>query len=451
MLRYETVRRVRQLPYPGKILVSVGEKVTAGQPVAEINQLPGPMAKIRVTSQLATARARLNETVLVSEGERVEKGDIVACNVVFNEMQICRSPVRGIVSMLSDNLGCVYVRQFKPVELEDTVAYNVPELLRIPPEQRLEDCILVQPGDYVVPGQVLAKAISHTKGGAFSRTALFNEYVTSEVFGRVLSIGSGIIVINAKQSAARIIAYLDGTVVDIKDDSQVVVEGTVRRLVGAYGIGGEQIGRLHIVNTQDGCLRESDISDDDRGKVLLVPGLVTANALYKANAVRAAGVIAGYSSYTAIKNYAGEKFLPAITGEENIFTTVVLINGFMPLALSPKVINEIRCYEGMQVTLNGSTHIRAGGVRPEVVFPRAAAKPIKNEQCTGSEGAYSLQVGDRVRVLRGPYQGFTGMVVEVPSQPQVFPSGVSALAVRIRSNKGEYLVPVANVTKSRVG
>ena len=92
--------------------------------------------------------------------------------------------------------------------------------------------------------------------------------------------------------------------------------------------------------------------------------------------------------------------------------------------------------------MNGATQIRAGVIRPEVLAPSESATAGATQAASGGE----LGIGTPVRVIREPYFGQLGTVVDLPAQLQVVDSGAHVRVLKAKLADGqEVLVPRANV------
>ncbi|MFP6703574.1 MAG: hypothetical protein VB861_17635, partial [Planctomycetaceae bacterium] len=99
---------------------------------------------------------------------------------------------------------------------------------------------------------------------------------------------------------------------------------------------------------------------------------------------------------------------------------------------------------GREASVNGSTQIRAGVMRPEIVIPRDDDRPA--DQSDTDRVAGLLEVGASVRVIRDPYFGVLGSVTDLPAEPQALGSESRARVLCVETNAGETVtVPRANV------
>src|SRR5438132_1197569 len=95
-------------------------------------------------------------------------------------------------------------------------------------------------------------------------------------------------------------------------------------------------------------------------------------------------------------------------------------------------------------SVSGATQIRAGVMRPEILIPRGEARlepaPVE-DQSTG------LEIGSLLRVIRLPYFGRIGRVVELPPELALLDTEakVRVLAVEFADDRVRAVVPRANV------
>ena len=95
-------------------------------------------------------------------------------------------------------------------------------------------------------------------------------------------------------------------------------------------------------------------------------------------------------------------------------------------------------------SVSGATQIRAGVLRPEILIPRAletAGAAVEEDHSTG------LEIGSLLRVIRQPYFGRIGQVVELPPELEELESEakVRVLVVEFVDDRSRATVPRANV------
>ncbi|MDH5641514.1 MAG: hypothetical protein OEY28_09490, partial [Nitrospira sp.] len=73
------VRRRRQLPLLGTVLVKQGDHVLSNQPVARA-ELPGKVYPLNLANQLGVAPDELPEYLIKKNGDSIQKDDVLAEN-----------------------------------------------------------------------------------------------------------------------------------------------------------------------------------------------------------------------------------------------------------------------------------------------------------------------------------------------------------------------------------
>ena len=110
--RRATVRKRRQLPLKGEVLVSGGDRVRRDQVVARTN-LPGDVTTLNLVNRLGVIPSELSAYMLKQEGETVEVGETIAETRPFIKWfkTTVESPVAGTVESLSSVTGQVLLRE----------------------------------------------------------------------------------------------------------------------------------------------------------------------------------------------------------------------------------------------------------------------------------------------------------------------------------------------------
>jgi len=120
--------------------------------------------------------------------------------------------------------------------------------------------------------------------------------------------------------------------------------------------------------------------------------------------------------------------------------SLIITEGFGALKMPDKTENLLKSLDGKYAAINGATQIRAGVIRPELIVPQIGQKEISKEI------NYELKIGTRVRLIRRPNFGKTGIVSKLQEQPVIIETGskVRVLSVKIEDGN-EVTVPRANV------
>ncbi len=291
-------------------------------------------------------------------------------------------------------------------------------------------------GDSIKTGDVLCE-----HSGLFG---LFSSRFQSPCSGVVeyISESNGHVGVREPSSPLSVSAYISGAVSNINPGKSVTIEATGALVQGIFGVGGERIGRLNILKiSADTELLEEHIPKDCRGEILvggMAPSLAVINAAASAGAV---GLICGSIDDKALTGYLGYDLGVAITGDEEIPMTLIVTEGFGRLPISSRVLDILGKFNGVNASINGATQVRAGAIRPEILV-------IHNNEIADSKSARSigLEVGLRVRIIRVPYFGLYGEVVELPSEALVIETGAHARVLKAKLDDGSIVtIPRANV------
>ena len=125
------IRKSRNLPLPGDVIVKKGNTVKSDDIVARTN-LPGKVHSVNVVNRLAILPTDLRKNMLKKEGDSVVKDEPIAETSPFIKMfkSICLSPVTGVIESISDITGQVLLREPpKPVQITAYVDGKVVETI----------------------------------------------------------------------------------------------------------------------------------------------------------------------------------------------------------------------------------------------------------------------------------------------------------------------------------
>ena len=359
---------------------------------------------LKVKDQLLVKKRRilpLKGDVLVKVGDRVTPDDVVA-----------RTELPGNV-----------------------VPINVANKLGIPPED-IEMVMTKKVGDPIEEGELIALA---------KTLFIFKNPCHATIKGTIESISTitGQVLQRGEPTPVEVKAYLNGKVTEVFPSEGVEVQCIASFVQGIFGIGGEKNGPLKIaVDNPSVVLEDKLITDDMAGKVIVGGSLVTAAALKKAIKVGVKGIVVGGFDDKDLRDFLGYDIGVAITGSEDIVTTLVVTEGFGQINMADKTFNLLKGHEGEVACINGATQIRAGVIRPEVVIPLEGVEPGQDV----ADEVQGLAIGSPVRVIRHPYFGQIGSVIDLPSPLHKLESESKARILGVRFEDGEEaIVPRANV------
>jgi hypothetical protein len=311
---------------------------------------------------------------------------------------------------------------------------NVANTIGVMPDE-VAARLSVKVGGTLVRGKPFAK-----KSSFFG---LLKNEAMSPIDGTLESVSdiTGMAVMREPPIPVEVKAYLDGKVVEVIADEGIVVEATAALVQGIFGLAGERNAELVVVaTTPDQKLDAADFTAAHRGKIAIGGARVTLAGLRKAIEVGAAGVVCGGFAYQDVKELLGYDVGVAITGSEELATTLVVTEGFGDIAMARATYELLTSLAGKQAAINGATQIRAGVIRPEVIVTGAGAP----EAATGDE-IHGLEIGAPVRCIRAPYFGRIGTVSALPVKLETLPSETRVRVLEVDLGSEKIIVPRANV------
>jgi hypothetical protein len=314
---------------------------------------------------------------------------------------------------------------------------NVAAKLSIDPAKVPES--LTRPlGSAVEAGEVLA--IGKSLFGLVTQRA------AAPVKGTIESVSgiTGQLILREPPLPVEVNAYVRGRVVEVLADEGVVVETEGAFVQGIFGIGGETHGAIVVVSGSPGEeLRGDQLHESHRGRVVVGGAYASYETLMRARALGvAAVVVAGFDDHD-LRQLLGRDLGVAITGSEELGVTLVLTEGFGRIRMAERTWSLLQRHEGQAASVSGATQIRAGVMRPEIIVPAVGPAP-PHERARDHAG---VEVGSLLRIIRQPYFGRIGTVVDLPPELQELESGSKArvMVVELADDGARVMVPRANV------
>lgn len=437
IVRRTLLRRERMLPIPGEVLVSKGQAVSPDTIVAKTEVLPGDPYVIDLNSELRlqlTAQ-QVSQAMLKRVGERVKAGEPVAelARGRLQERHQVRSPVDGVIEFISRAYGRVLIREDPKSALPVAIVAVAKQLDVWPSTLRMY--MHYREGDEVKQGAVLADSPSVSG----------MDYAYAPISGIIEKIDTrtGYVTIVRPARPTLVEAYLNGRVEGTSPEFGAVVSCVAAHIQGVFGVGFENYGYLRVIASEPGqTIDAGDLTGELRDQVLVAGSKVTLDAVRKAATGGARGFIAGGMDHLDLVGYVGSEIGVGITGQEDVPLTIVLTEGFGRMPMAQWTFDLLREHQGKLISFNGSTQVRAGVIRPEVIIPLDGETGHPQEIRPRGQ----VTVGARVRLLRKPYFGLWGEVLELPTEAQKIETEAVVRVVRIKlEDGGEAFVPEANV------
>ena len=320
----------------------------------------------------------------------------------------------------------------------DVTPLNVAGGLGVPPAE-LPGAMLKRVGEFVAAGEAMARS-----KGLFG---FFRHEYRARTGGVVETISgvTGQVILRGEPKPLTLAAYLSGVVVEVLPGEGAVIEAEVAFVQGIFGIGGEAFGEVVMACGAPGEeLTAERITPEMAGKIVVGGARTTGDAVRRAVAVGAVAVVGGGLDDADLRAILGYDLGVAVTGSETVGVTLVVTEGFGEIAMADRTYRLFADHAGRPAAVNGTTQIRAGVLRPEVVIPLGPA--AENEPVIPAAGGGLLAPGTAVRIIRDPHFGLIGDVTALPSAPAVLASGSKARVLEVRLDDGRAVtVPRANV------
>jgi hypothetical protein len=313
---------------------------------------------------------------------------------------------------------------------------NLANQLSIAPDE-IKDYLVKKEGDLVQKDEVLAENKPLVKW--------FKTEIKSPVTGRIesLSTVTGQVLLREPPRVLDLLAYIDGTVVDVIPQQGVVVEATCSLVQGIFGIGGEAWGEIVVaVASPDEALTPAHVTAEMKGKIVVGGSFLPAETMAKAKEMGVAGLVVGGIHDKDLRALLGYDLGVAITGTEQVGFTLILTEGFGTIPMAQKTFNLLSAHAGQPASISGATQIRAGVIRPEIIIPQAkrAAGAVAQLQRAG------IRLGDPVRIIRDPLFGKIGEVSALPADLRKIPTESEVRVLEVMFADGtRAVIPRTNI------
>jgi hypothetical protein len=257
---------------------------------------------------------------------------------------------------------------------------------------------------------------------------------------------TGQLLVRERPIPVEVSAYVRGRVVEVLPDEGAIVESRVALVQGIFGVGGETYGALAIATPGPGdALEVSHLKPEHRGAVVVGGRHVSHETVLRARALGVRAIVVGGFDDRDLRELLGRDLGVAITGQEDLGITLVLTEGFGHIGMAERTWALLSAHAGSIASVSGATQIRAGVLRPEILVPlgsEAGSSPPES-------GGGSLELGTVVRVIRQPWFGRLGRVVELPAELGALDTEarVRVLVVEFADDRSRATVPRANVER----
>lgn len=346
------------LPYKGELLVSAGDNVKPDILLGQ-NKFDPPKIYVILLSAMLN---RVPDTEEVKRNLLISVNDIVGLgtkiysdhgghNLLSNK--VLYSPVRGIVEKINFETGTIVLREIQDYP-EKPMTVNVAKQLKIK-EKHIKAFMKKREGDFIYAGETLAS----NNGSNFF-------ILSSPYTGTVKEVNTktGTVKICYDKKPYQVYAQSYGKVIEISDDKRIKLLCNTILVSGKIGFG-RDIGGAPVF--LDLLSNEAELSN----KIVFFNGVVDMNVLSHFANQSISGLVCSSINYKDVKMFLGKDIGVALTGNEDIPFSIIIINDFS--VETPKRQFTV-LYDRLKETklkhnyvlLKPHTQIRAGASRPGI-------------------------------------------------------------------------------------
>ena len=228
------------------------------------------------------------------------------------------------------------------------------------------------------------------------------------------------------------------------EDEGVTIETKGVMVQGILGVGGENQGELlQVTSSPNDELSHAMIKEEHKGKILIGGSFLNLQTFKKAKQVGAVGIVSGGFDYTDLSEILGYSLGVAITGSEEIGPSLIITEGFGKISMATRTYELLKTNVGKFGSINGSTQIRAGVIRPEILIPFEKLDVAVEEF---DESDLAINEGSLIRVIRAPYFGRVGKVKSLPPELAKMESETLVRVAEIEfEDRSVEIIPRANL------
>ena len=314
---------------------------------------------------------------------------------------------------------------------------NVANKLNIEPEN-VPECMLVKLGENISKNQIIAES-----KGIFG---MFKSQLKSPIDGILTNVSevTGQAILSEPPIPVEVDAYTSGIITNVDIDEGVTIETEGVLVQGILGIGGENRGILEVATSSPNDELTMDmIHDNHKDKVLIGGSFLTMSTFKYAKEVGVRGIISGGFDYLDLSKILGYSLGVAITGSEKIGPSLIITEGFGRIWMADRTYKLLSSNASKFASINGSTQIRAGVIRPEIIIPN---EEVSGESNDYKESDLAISSGSLIRVIRAPYFGKVGRVRSLPTELTKMESETMVRVAEIGFEDGSIeIIPRANL------
>ncbi len=276
-----------------------------------------------------------------------------------------------------------------------------------------------QAGETVSEGDVLAGPVGWGK-----------RVVRSPCSGKIILTGRGKILIEEEVEPYQLLAGLPGEVVSLIPGRGAVIESIGALVQGVWGNGKINFGLLRVlIKKVEDIITVNQLDIDLRGTVVFAGYCGDEQVLNAAADLPLRGLI--LSSMAA-------SLIPLA---EKIPIPIVLIEGFGLLPINSSAFNLLVTSDRREITVKAEKLDNYANERPEVFI----SLPV-NQMVHEPRDATLFSPGQKVRIVRAPYQSQIGTLITLGPGMEALPNGIKTTSAEVElENSIKVKLPLANL------
>ena len=392
----------RKSLFPGNIMVKEGDQVEPETVLLRTASRLGRVAVINVAERLGVARDEISNFLLFKEDAVIKWSGLLAeKKTVFDIKQIL-APFEGKVEKIDPQLGIVILREIldKP---DIPVAVNIKSIY---PDIKTKYTayILKKKGDRVQIGETLAGQ------QPIPALSFYTKKISAPCSGTIKQIDyeTGMVMIQKDLPVVDMKSYYWGKIANIIPEYGAEIEFSGYVGVCIYGVGEMCWGRL-----------VEGIRSEIKGNIVFIDHLSDDDAKRMVE-LEPVGIIVGSTNYENIQLLLHNKIV------------AVVLEGFGKKQISKNLNAFLRKSENKNILINGTTQLRAGVIRPQIIVP-------------SDEEYYKREYNEKVKIIWGEHYGKTGRRLTEPYEG-IMDSGIKTwLSDVIFDDNKKISIPYANL------
>lgn len=351
---YQEYKQCLNLPYEGQLMVKEHDEIEPGMLIGENKFEPPKISVILLSSMVGKTltEEEVRAGILIKEREQISVAQKIFVyeynDQVFKSQNCFYTPVRGIVEQISYSTGTIIVREIQDYPVKP-VFVEIAKQLKIEPKY-IKGYLKKKQGEFIYFGEPLA-VNSHS--GYYSVESPY----TGTIQG-VDMIKGGVSICYDKEPY-QLHAHAFARVTQTRANKEIDIKFKAIRINGKIGFGKENGGFACLFNKAD------DFSKY-KHRIIFCKELIDISTMRKLADNDIKGLICPTISYHDLKEFIGKDIGVALTGNESLPFSMIILNGFSSESNKYENLSWMESLEKHYVSINPHTQIRAGVSRPEI-------------------------------------------------------------------------------------